>query len=206
MTVMKHIVYIPLYDIALLRLDICQNYKIISTSIVEDSITSLEQSNTSSSVDSDISNLVNKIRDVVYGRADIIEILPHLNIPDGLKGILLLSIMAIPRGKVASYSQIANLLRTSPRVVGRLLSMNPYPVLVPCHRVVRNSGEIGGYTPQKTHIKRKLLEAEGVYFDGMKIRRSEFVDYETLRDRFTQIFQRYREVRESRDKNLNLSA
>jgi len=193
-------VYIPLYDIALLRLDICQGCKIISTSIVEDSLQNLEQSSDEDIDNDNISKIVKLAREVVYGHAEPIELLPYLNIPNGFKGLVLMSIMAIPRGRVASYRQIADLLGTSPRVVGRLLSLNPYPVIVPCHRVVRSSGDIGGYTPQKIHIKRKLLEIEGVCFNHDKVRRSEFVDFETLRSRFTQIIQRYRQY--SKDKNL----
>jgi len=67
----------------------------------------------------------------------------------------------IPRGKVATYKQIAKICKTSPRAVGRILNTNERLVEIPCHRVVMSDGKIGGY---KGGIKRKieLLEAEGV--------------------------------------------
>lgn len=72
----------------------------------------------------------------------------------------------IPRGKVATYGQIA-LMAGNPRwsrVVGYALHVNPYPGLIPCHRVVTRTGKLsgsfafGGYDAQ-----RRLLESEGVF-------------------------------------------
>src|SRR3972149_535815 len=47
----------------------------------------------------------------------------------------------------------------SPRAVGRALGRNPYPLLIPCHRVVGKDGGLGGYTGGVA-LKRKLLELE----------------------------------------------
>lgn len=74
----------------------------------------------------------------------------------------------IPKGKVATYGQIAALLgqpRKS-KIVGWALHKNPYFGEVPCHRVVNRNGELsssfafGGLEKQK-----KLLEDEGIIFD-----------------------------------------
>ncbi|MCE4601703.1 MAG: MGMT family protein [Desulfurococcales archaeon] len=68
-------------------------------------------------------------------------------------------------GRVTTYSSLAKVLGTSPRVVGQLMAMNPDPVVVPCHRVVRSDGSLGGYSMGGPRVKRRLLEMEGVTFD-----------------------------------------
>jgi len=72
----------------------------------------------------------------------------------------------IPPGYVTTYSSLARVLGTSPRAVGRLMAMNPDPIIVPCHRVVKSSLELGGYSMGGPHVKRRLLELEGVEFDS----------------------------------------
>ena len=71
----------------------------------------------------------------------------------------------IPPGKVTTYGSIARCLATSPRLVGRILRENPEPLVVPCHRVVKSDGSLGGYSRGGPRVKRMLLELEGVEFD-----------------------------------------
>ncbi len=68
----------------------------------------------------------------------------------------------IPYGQVRSYGQIARALASagSARAVGRALGRNPVPIIVPCHRVTRTDGTLGGYSGGP-HIKRALLAIEG---------------------------------------------
>jgi len=71
----------------------------------------------------------------------------------------------VPRGKVTTYKALASACSLSPREVGRILSQNPYAPQVPCHRVVRADGSIGGYTHkgrQAPERKTCILEEEGV--------------------------------------------
>ena len=71
----------------------------------------------------------------------------------------------IPRGKVSTYGAIAIALNVprSSRAVGRILRANPTPIIVPCHRVVKSDGEVGGYGGKKGMPKKIcLLESEGV--------------------------------------------
>jgi len=71
----------------------------------------------------------------------------------------LLRAMEIPYGETATYSDIARSLSSRAwRAVGHAMSLNPIPILVPCHRVVAKHG-LGGFSGQ-VWLKRKLLELE----------------------------------------------
>jgi methylated-DNA-[protein]-cysteine S-methyltransferase len=74
----------------------------------------------------------------------------------------------IPRGKVTTYKQLARAMNTSAyRAVGNACRNNPYAPKVPCHRVVKSSGHIGGFggKTKGKNIKKKiaLLKKEGVH-------------------------------------------
>jgi methylated-DNA-[protein]-cysteine S-methyltransferase len=68
----------------------------------------------------------------------------------------------IPYGKVSTYGEVA--VRTgrpkASRAVGNALGANPMPIVIPCHRVVRTGGGLGGYTGG-IHRKERLLQLEG---------------------------------------------
>jgi methylated-DNA-protein-cysteine methyltransferase related protein len=75
----------------------------------------------------------------------------------------------VPRGRVATYGQIAELagLEGHARQVGYALHNLPAKSNVPWHRVVNAKGEISARTGGDSHeLQRLLLEAEGVQFDG----------------------------------------
>lgn len=75
----------------------------------------------------------------------------------------------IPLGRVATYGEIARALGKpkASRAVGNALNRNPFPLDVPCHRVVRSDMSIGGFA-KGTDDKTKLLEDEGVIInDGI---------------------------------------
>ncbi|MEM0358973.1 MAG: MGMT family protein [Candidatus Hadarchaeales archaeon] len=82
----------------------------------------------------------------------------------------------IPKGKVTTYSELARAAGApgASRAVGRILSRNPHPVKIPCHRVVRSDGRIGGYL---LGVKRKveLLRKEGVEVKGGKVDLKKFM-------------------------------
>ena len=69
----------------------------------------------------------------------------------------------IPAGQTRTYGELAKILNSSARAVGNACRNNPYPLFVPCHRVVSASG-IGGYDGQtageKLAIKQQLLAHE----------------------------------------------
>jgi methylated-DNA-[protein]-cysteine S-methyltransferase len=69
----------------------------------------------------------------------------------------------VPRGRVTTYGQIAKAIGKpkSSRAVGNALNCNPYAPVVPCHRVVRSDGKIGGFA-YGAKAKAGLLAKEGV--------------------------------------------
>ena len=71
----------------------------------------------------------------------------------------------IPRGCVTTYGALARELGTKggARAVGGALASNPLPLIIPCHRVVRSDGSIGGFQGGGV-MKEKLLVMEGVKF------------------------------------------
>lgn len=75
------------------------------------------------------------------------------------------SIAAIPLGQLLTYGEIARQIGSAPRAVGQACGSNPYPLLVPCHRVVAASGGLGGFNHQGSgyliEVKRWLLRHEG---------------------------------------------
>ncbi len=76
-------------------------------------------------------------------------------------------VKGIPRGSVMSYGRVAALAGNprAARGVGFTLHHNPYPGIVPCHRVVFRDGSIcTGYAFGGPEVQRRLLEDEGVEF------------------------------------------
>ena len=72
-------------------------------------------------------------------------------------------LLQIPRGKVTTYREIAHALGTKAyRAVGQAMNRNPNLLEVPCHRVVKSHGEVGGYAGGLSR-KIELLRQEGVY-------------------------------------------
>ena len=76
----------------------------------------------------------------------------------------------IAPGRVVSYAELA--ARVGPeataREVGQSLGRNPFPIVVPCHRIVAAGGELGGFAaPGGTATKRRLLTIEDARRDGV---------------------------------------
>ena len=73
-------------------------------------------------------------------------------------------IKKIPKGKVKSYKEVAIGINipNSARAVANACAKNPYAPIVPCHRVIRSDGSIGGFSGQGgIKAKKKLLKKEG---------------------------------------------
>ena len=74
---------------------------------------------------------------------------------------------AIPRGRVLTYGGLAAQLGVpgGGRAVGNVMARNPFPLVIPCHRVVGSDGDLHGFGGGLP-MKRALLAMEGVGFDG----------------------------------------
>lgn len=76
---------------------------------------------------------------------------------------ILEAVLAVPAGTCITYGEAA-LLAGSPRgarAAGRALATNMIPVLIPCHRVIRGNGKLGGFTGAGLDMKSRLLLLEG---------------------------------------------
>ena len=69
----------------------------------------------------------------------------------------------IPYGETLSYGEIAARAGSpgGARAVGQAMGKNPFPIIVPCHRVIKSDGTIGGFGGG-LHLKKALLELEGI--------------------------------------------
>ena len=75
-------------------------------------------------------------------------------------------LMEVPKGKVTTYRELAHALGTKAyRAVGQAMNRNPQLVSVPCHRVIKSNGEVGGYA-LGIDRKKELLKMEGVQVES----------------------------------------
>jgi methylated-DNA-[protein]-cysteine S-methyltransferase len=89
-------------------------------------------------------------------------------------------LLEVPKGKITTYKEIAKAvgLDNGQRVIGRIMNKNPYPIIIPCHRVIKSDGKIGGYAwGQK--VKTRMLSNEGI-----KIKKGKILDLEKTIYRF----------------------
>ena len=79
-------------------------------------------------------------------------------------------LLEVPTGKVTTYGELAKAvgLKNGQRIIGKIMNKNPYPVIIPCHRVVKSDGKIGGYAWGE-EIKTNMLSKEGIKIKNGKI-------------------------------------
>ena len=80
--------------------------------------------------------------------------------------------LQIPKGKVATYGQLAKLAGKpkAARAVGGFMRTNPNAPHTPCHRVVAADGTLTGYSAKGGLVKKRMmLLTEGVFFTGEKV-------------------------------------
>jgi methylated-DNA-[protein]-cysteine S-methyltransferase len=77
---------------------------------------------------------------------------------------VLLELRKIPYGRLQSYLSIGKQLGypMAARAIGQAVGRNPIPIIIPCHRVIREDGSLGGFSLGK-EIKKRLLVLEGVF-------------------------------------------
>ena len=89
-------------------------------------------------------------------------------------------LLELPEGKVTTYGELAKAVgfTNGQRAVGKFMNKNPFPGLIPCHRVVKSDGKIGGYAYGE-EIKINMLKIEGI-----KIKDGKILDWEKTVFRF----------------------
>ncbi|NPA28093.1 MAG: GNAT family N-acetyltransferase [Epsilonproteobacteria bacterium] len=87
------------------------------------------------------------------------------------------ALMLIPKGRVTTYKEIGNYLNSNAlRSIGTAISKNPYAPVVPCHRVVKSSAEVGKYSSKRGEMEKIiLLMQEGVEIENKRVKN--FKDY-----------------------------
>ncbi len=89
-------------------------------------------------------------------------------------------LLQVPKGKITTYGELAKAvgLQNGQRAIGKIMNKNPYPVIIPCHRVVSSNGTIGGYAFGQD-VKTNMLTKEGIKIYNRKI-----LDFEKIIYRF----------------------
>ena len=79
-------------------------------------------------------------------------------------------LLQVPSGKITTYGELSRAigLKNGQRLIGQIMKKNPFPVIVPCHRVVKSNREVGGYA-FGVNIKRNMLTKEGICIKYNKI-------------------------------------
>lgn len=89
-------------------------------------------------------------------------------------------LLEVPKGKITTYGDLAKAvgMKNGQRFVGRIMNKNPYPAIIPCHRVVKSDGNVGGYAYGE-NTKSNMLTKEGI-----KIKKGKILDLENNRHKF----------------------
>lgn len=71
------------------------------------------------------------------------------------------AVLKIPLGEVRTYKWVAKKCGHPKafRAIGQILKRNPYPLIIPCHRVIKSNNDLGGYN-QGVKLKKTLLDLE----------------------------------------------
>jgi O-6-methylguanine DNA methyltransferase len=108
-----------------------------------------------------------RIKGFLDGKVRVLRSLPldFSGIPPFSKKVLLAA-RRIPYGKTVSYSRLAAMAGNpgAVRAAASVMRRNPFPLVIPCHRVIRNDGSIGGFLGRSkgrgVMLKRRLLKNE----------------------------------------------
>ena len=83
-------------------------------------------------------------------------------------------LLQVPEGKITTYGDLAKAvgLENGQRVIGTIMKKNPFPGIIPCHRVVKSDGKIGGFVYGE-RVKLQMLAKEGI-----KIKDGKIIDFD----------------------------
>jgi len=122
-----------------------------------------------------ISNLIKLLNQYLSGKSlDLIEKIDELNIeldlnekfPTPFSNSIIEIVKKLNRGEIITYSDIGNKIGSKAyRAIGNVLRNNPLPLIIPCHRVIKKNGDIGGFMGKidqgwQQNLKKNLLAIE----------------------------------------------
>ena len=109
---------------------------------------------------SNFTNIKNQINSYALGKLKSFKIDYHFE-GTSLQKKIWKELSKIKYGKVTTYRQIAKKVGTSPRYVGNVCGQNKLLLIIPCHRVIRSDGKLGGFSGRGgIKLKKKLLNLE----------------------------------------------
>ncbi len=107
-----------------------------------------------------LAEVANQLGAYFERRLDVFD-LPLMPLKSARGEALRAAIAAIPIGETLSYGALARIAGSGPRAIGQACARNPFPIVIPCHRVIGSGGAIGHYSGGDGIItKRWLLEHE----------------------------------------------
>jgi len=108
-------------------------------------------------------NLFNTLYAIYDGKETKNSFVLKMDVFSPFTQAVLLKVAQIPRGYVASYKEVAKAVyhEGAARAVGSVMANNPFPLLIPCHRVILSDGKIGNYG-LGSNLKKDILEREGI--------------------------------------------
>jgi len=79
-------------------------------------------------------------------------------------------LLEVPEGMITTYGDLAKSvgLKNGQRMIGRIMNKNAFPVIIPCHRVIKSDGKVGGYAYGED-VKINMLSKEGIKICDGKI-------------------------------------
>ena len=134
----------------------------ISATEINQKITRIQFNKTSKSgrFSKNLKNLKKMLNNYFKGKTN------KINAPISLKGNnnqkkIWRELKKIQRGSTNTYGKIARKLKFSPRYVGKVCGENKHVILIPCHRVIRSDGSMGGFSAKGgVKLKKKLIQLE----------------------------------------------
>ena len=112
---------------------------------------------------SDFSGLVKQFSLYFKGTIRIFDFPLDLSLGTPFQQKVWKKLLTIPYGKTRSYKWLASKIKNpqASRAVGNANGMNPLPIVIPCHRIIKGNGDLGGYTGG-VNIKRFLINLEQI--------------------------------------------
>ncbi|MGB9750323.1 MAG: methylated-DNA--[protein]-cysteine S-methyltransferase [Caldisericia bacterium] len=142
--------------------------KILKTEIIDDNLRNFNKSK----------NFISEsIKKYFYGDIDKFDLsLINFDEMRNFQKDTLIKLSEIPRGKVITYKGLAESVgkEKAYRAVGTSLARNPFPIIIPCHRVIKSNLDVGNFG-KRMDLKIKLLKFEGIIFQNDNFISKEFV-------------------------------